>query len=691
MSSTMRARAIGADVERRDARAKVSGEARYAYEVPTEGVAYASLVQARVARGRVVGIDVARARALPGVLAVLSYENAPRLRRTEAGELFVLQEPRIAYYGQVVAAVVAETLEISRDAAELVEVTVEQEHHDVTLRLDHPGLYRPEQVAFRSPESRHGDVDAAVANAPVVVDETYTTPAEHNMPMEPHSSLAIWDDGGLTVYESTQFPHGVRTALAESFGIDAEQVRVVNQHVGGGFGSKGSARPQVIVAAMAARATARPVKIALTRREMFPLSGHRSPTIQRIRLGSLNDGTLTAWEHVAYAQTSQLNEFCEPSTTGTRVMYAAENRFNTHRVVRLDVPSPGFCRAPGEAPGFFALECALDELAERVGVDPVELRIRNEPDRDPDTGEEFSSRGLVECLHEGAMRFGWWERAPVRSGRLLVGHGVASSMYPAFQAPSTARATARPDGSFVVSIAATDVGTGARTALAQIAAEGLGVDVGAVDVELGDSSLPWAIGAFGSVGTASWGHAITLACRSLREQLDAGVAPEQASAIAGTADALEAREPYSRHSFGAEFAEVAVDADTGEIRVTRLLGVFAAGRIVNPRTARSQLLGGMTWGLSMALHEHAVMDDRDGDFVTKDLASYHIATCADLPEVEVHWIDERDPHLNPMGVKGIGEIGIVGTAAAIANAVYDATRVRVRELPITLDKLLPYL
>ena len=688
--SAVRGRAIGADVERRDARAKARGQALYAYDVPAEGVAYAALVQSHVARGKIVAVNATEALALPGVLAVMSHENAPRLTRTAAGELFVLQEPRVAYYGQVVAAVVAETLEIAREATQLVDVLIEAGPHDVTLRADHAALYRPEHVAFRPPETRHGDVDAAVASAPIVLDETYTTPAEHNMPMEPHATLAIWEGGALIVHDSTQFPHGVRTALAESFGIDLDRVRVINQNVGGGFGSKGAARPQVMVAAMASQMTGRAVKIALTRREMFPISGHRSPTIQRIRLGARSDGTLTAWEHVAYAQTSQLNEFCEPCTTGTRVMYAAENRFNTHRVVRLDVPSPGFCRAPGEAPGFFALECALDELAELAGLDPVELRIRNEPERDPDTGEEFSSRDLVGCLREGAERFGWWDRVPVREGRLLVGQGVASSMYPAFQAPSTARATARSDGTYVVSIAASDVGTGARTVLAQIAADELNVDVGDVEVELGDSSLPWAIGAFGSVGTASWGHAVALACRALHEQLAGGeVPPEGLSAFAGTQEALDARQPYSRNAFGAQFAEVAVDADTGEVRVTRLLGVFAAGRIVNPRTARSQFLGGMTWGLSMALHEHAVMDPRDGDFVTKDLASYHIAACADVPAVEVHWIEEHDPHLNPMGTKGIGEIGIVGTAAAIANAVYDATGVRVRDLPITLDKLLP--
>ncbi|HEY6032169.1 MAG TPA: molybdopterin cofactor-binding domain-containing protein, partial [Gaiellaceae bacterium] len=456
--SAVRTGAVGASIERRDARPKATGEAKYAYEHQVEGVAYAALVQSRMPRGRIVHVHGSRALELQGVLAVISHENAPRLNETELGELFIFQQPQVAYYGQIVAAVVAETLETAREAAALVEVEIEPAEHDVTLRVDHPGLYKPKHVAHRTPETRHGDVDAALAAAAVRLDRVYTTPAEHNMPMEPHSSLALWDSGSLTVYESTQYPHGFRGALAALFGLELDQVRVISPNVGGGFGSKGSPRPQVVVAAMAAQMIGRPVKISLTRREMFPISGHRPPTIQHIRVGANTDGTMTAWEHVSYSQTSQLNEFCEPCTTGARTMYAAPDRFNTHWVVRLDVPSPGFCRAPGEAPGFFALESALDELAQQVGVDPVELRIRNEPDRDPDTGEEFSSRNLVACLQEGADRFGWWDRVPVREGQLLVGHGVASSMHPTWQAPSTARVSVLPDGPYVVSIAAADVG-----------------------------------------------------------------------------------------------------------------------------------------------------------------------------------------------------------------------------------------
>ena len=382
-----------------------------------------------------------------------------------------------------------------------------------------------------------------------------------------------------------------------------------------------------------------------------------------MRLAATSDGRLTAFEHIANAQTSRLNEFCEPCDH--RDAACTPRRTGSTRIASCawTLPSPGFCRAPGEAPASFAVESALDELALTCGVDPVELRIRNEPAEDPSDALPFSSRGLVDCLRHGADTFGWWTREPVRRGRVLVGHGVASSMYPTFQLPSSARVTASVDGTFRVDIGAADVGTGSRTVLAQIAADELGVDVASVAVELGDSSLPYAIGAFASLGTSSWGHAVVLACRDLRRQLDesGGAIPDDG--LVGFGDStseLEQRKPYSRHAYGAQFAEVSVDADTGEVRVTRLLGVFAAGRIVDPRLARSQALGGMTWGISMALHEHAVMDLRDGDFVTKDLASYHVPVAADIPDIDVVWLDEVDEQINPVGSKGIGEIGIVG-------------------------------
>jgi xanthine dehydrogenase YagR molybdenum-binding subunit len=396
-----------------------------------------------------------------------------------------------------------------------------------------------------------------------------------------------------------------------------------------------------------------------------------------------------------FEQSSTVREFAEQTAVPTRTMYAAPNRHTSHRLARLDVPTPSWMRAPGETPGMYALECAMDELAIASGIDPVELRIRNEPEVEPESGVPFSSRHLVACLREGAERFGWAGRDPTpgtrRDGRWLIGTGVASSTYPARRRPSQAIARAEPDGRFVVSIGAADIGTGARTVLTQVAADALGADPALVTLELGDSALPHAMLAGGSMGTASWGSAVVKACALLTERLGelGGEIPVAGFEVsADTADDVAADERLERHAFGAQFAEVRVDADTGEIRVPRLHGVFAAGRILNPLTARSQLIGGMTMGLSMALHEESVLDLEFGDYLNHDFAQYHVAACADVLDLEATWIEEDDAHLNPMGAKGIGEIGIVGTAAAIANAVHHATAIRVRDLPLRLDRLL---
>jgi xanthine dehydrogenase YagR molybdenum-binding subunit len=472
-------------------------------------------------------------------------------------------------------------------------------------------------------------------------------------------------------------------------------VRVISPHVGGGFGSKGMPRPNVIAAALAAKHVERPVKLAVTRQQMFTYTGYRTPTIQRMRLGADEDGRLTALWHEVVEQSSVVKEFAEQTALPSRMMYAAPNRRTRHRLVRLNVPTPSWMRAPGETPGMYALECAIDELAIACGVDPIELRIRNEPDIDPETGLAFSSRDLVGCLREGAERFGWEDRDPTpgarRDGRTLVGTGVAASTYPARRTASSAIARAEPDGRYVVRIGAADIGTGARTVLTQIAADALGAEVERVDVEIGDSALPFAMLAGGSMGTTSWGSAIVKACEALlsevagRGEIPAGGLEVEVS----TAEDVERDERLARHGFGAQFAEVGVDADTGEVRVRRMLGVFAVGRIVNPVTARSQLIGGMTMGLSMALHEESTIDLEFGDYLNRDLAQYHVAACADVADIEALWLDEDDPNLNPMGAKGIGEIGIVGAAAAVANAVHHASGRRVRDLPLRLDRLLP--
>jgi xanthine dehydrogenase YagR molybdenum-binding subunit len=691
-------RAVGTPLDRLDGRAKVQGAAAYAYEWPLDRPAYLYPLQAEIAAGRITSIDAGAATAEPGVLAVLTHHNAPKLASADDTELAILQSDQIAYRGQLVGGVIAETLEVARRAATLIRVDYQEQAHDVELRPDRDDLYAPETInAGFATDTAHGDVDDALASAAITLDATYTTPMEHNNPMEPHATIAIWTDDALTVYCATQGVHRVRGDVARALGLDPRRVRVISPHVGGGFGSKGRTHADVVLAAMAAQLVAgRPVKLALTRQQMFDLVGYRTPTIQQVRLGADGGGRLTAISHDVVEQTSKIKEFAEQTAVCSRMMYAAPNRRTTHRLAALDVPVPTIMRAPGECPGMFALESAMDELAIACGLDPIELRIRNEPDVDPESGLPFSSRNLVACLREGARRFGWERRDPTLRARQeagwLVGTGVAASTYPVYRLPgNAARIRVGPDGRYSVLIGAADIGTGTWTALTQIAADALGVAVDDVDLRIGDTALPMASIAGGSSGITSWGSAIVEAARQLRKRLasdHAGMVPAEGLEVTGQMPDNPDAKRYAMHAFGAQFAEVRVHQDSGEVRVPRLLGVFAAGRIINPKTARSQLLGGMTMGLSMALHEHSVLDPRFGHVVNQDFATYHVAANADVGTVEVHFLPEEDPYVNPMGSKGIGELGIVGTAAAIANAVHHATGIRVRDLPITLDKLL---
>ncbi|GAA4231914.1 xanthine dehydrogenase family protein molybdopterin-binding subunit [Actinomadura meridiana] len=690
--------AVGTPVARLEGRAKVTGTARYAFEHPAPDPLYLALVTSTIARGRITAIDTTAAERLDGVVTVLTHENAPRLASDENRELWVLQSPEVAYRGQLIGGVVASTQEIAAHAASLVTVEYDVRPHDVELRADHPDLYAPPKInAGLETDTALGDVDAALAEAPITLDLTYTTPRQHHVPIEPHTAVARWhrDDGAdhLTIHDTTQGVFRTRLFLAAALGLPPERVEVVSPHVGGAFGSKVRPKSHHVLVAFAARTVmGRTVKLALTRRQTFAGTGYRTPTIQRVQLGADADGRLTAIAHDAVAETSRFVEFAEQTAAGTRTMYAAPNRRTTHRLAALDVSVPTVMRAPGEAPGMFALESAMDELAVACGLDPIELRVRNEPGRDPETGLPYSTRDLVACLREGARRFGWTarDREPGvrRDGGWLVGTGVAASTYPAFpyMSQSTAKIRALGDGRYGVDIGAADIGTGSRTALTQIAADALDVPLDAVDLRLGDSALPLAAPAAGSMGLGGWGSAITAAARAFRDRH--GVAPAEGAEVTAKGDAVPGAGEFELHAFGAQFAEVRVHADTGEIRVPRLLGVFAIGRVVNPRTARSQLVGGMVMGLSAALHEHGVMDPIPGQVVSNDLAGYHIAAHADVQDVDAVCVDEFDPRYNALGAKGAGEIGVVGVAAAVANAAYHATGVRVRDLPLTPDALL---
>jgi xanthine dehydrogenase YagR molybdenum-binding subunit len=704
MTAELTPRAIGRPLDRLEGPLKVTGHAAYAYEVPVAEPLYAHLVQSTIAKGTVTRIDTSAARSLDGVVTVLDHTNAPRLSSADNRELAALQDNEIGFRGQVVAVVVAESPEAAREGARLVQVDYDEHEHHVILREGDPREYKPEKVNpdFATDTSK-GDLEQAVTEAAVVVDEVYRTPYEYNNPMEPHAVTALWEDDGsddatsgstprLTLHASTQSVHGVVSTLAPILGLERDQLHVSSPYVGGGFGSKGLPHVHDVVASMAAQTLpGRAVRLALTRQQMFSLAGYRTATIQHFQLAADSDGRLLGINHEVLEQTSAIKEFAEQTAIATRHMYAAPNRHTSHRLVPLDVPVPSWMRAPGEMPGMAAHEIAMDELAVACGIDPVELRVLNEPERDPETDLPFGHRRLVDCLREGASRFGWDERDPRpgsrRDGDWLVGLGVASATYPYYQQPANkARVRAMGQGRYAVSIGAADIGTGALTVLTQIAADALGVEVGSVEVAIGDSSLPPATVAGGSAGTASWGAAITAAARAFRDEH--GDDPPQGVETTTAPPPNENLEKYSLHSFGAQFVELGVNVWTGELRVRRALGVFSAGRIINPVTARSQFLGGMTMGLSTGLFEEAVRDPRFGNVVTQDLASYHVAAHADVPEIEAVWLDEQDPLTNPMGSRGIGEIGIVGMAAAVVNAAYHATGVRLREIPVTADRFL---
>jgi xanthine dehydrogenase YagR molybdenum-binding subunit len=684
---------VGASRPRIEGRLKVTGAAPYAADVPLPDLAHGWMVTATISRGRIRDIDASVALDMPGVLGVLDYRNAPRLNPKAGnyfgpdGSLQLLQHNVIPYAGWPVALVVAETPEQARAAAAALRVTCDVEPYDLDFSLEHPAA-RPASTAF-GPEADTGDLEAELAASTVVVEERYRTPEESHCAMEPHAATVWWEDDHVYAVDSNQGAFSVSEVLAALWSIDRERVHIRSEHVGGGFGGKGACGPHVILGSMASQRFGRPVRIAMTRAQVFETTSSRPPTDQLMTIGADADGRLRAIHHRAAYALSPLAEYIEWCTEQAKILYTAPAIRTQLTAVPLDILPPASMRGPGATPGSFALESAIDEVAERLNMDPLELRLRNQPTVGPVSGLPFTTRRLISCLREGARRFGWAARdqrpRSRREGPLLIGSGLATTSFSAGVFPSTASITAETDGTFTVSIGASDIGTGARTVLTAVAADSLGVGTDKIRIQIGDSDLGMAWGAGGSRGTTSWSFAITEAARKLRENLGDQARPVTASV--DTTTMIDFQTGKERHTFSAVFAEVAVDTATGEVRVRRLLGMYAVGRVINPLLARSQLVGGMIMGLSMALHEESVRDPQTGRHANGDFAGYHIAAHADVPDIEADFVPDYEPE-DPSGFNGLGEIGTAGTAAAIANAVWHATSTRHRSLPIRLDRVL---
>ncbi len=689
--------AVGTPRPRIEGRLKVTGAARYAADEPMPNLAHGWLVTASVSRGRIRDIDVSAALGMPGVLGVLDHRNAPRLN-PQAGNYFgldgslqLLQDNVIPYAGRPVALVVAQTPEQAQAAAEALRITYDPQPHDMNFHLEHPAA-RPASTAF-GPEADSGDLEAELAASAVVVDERYRTPEEHCSAMELHAATAWWEGDDLHAVDSNQGPFSVSQVLSTLLSVDREQVHIRAEHVGGGFGSKGLCGPQLILATMAAKRFGRPVRVVLTRSQVFLATALRPPTDQRVRIGADPDGRLRALHHQPAFALSPLAEYIEWCTEQAKTLYAAPAIRTELTAVPLDILPPCSMRGPGATPGSFALESAMDEVAQRLSMDPLELRLRNQPAVGPVSGRPFSSRHLIECLREGARRFGWAGRdhrpRRWREGNLLVGTGMAATSFSAGVFPSSASITAEKDGTFTVAVGATDIGTGARTALTAVAADALGVGAERIRIRIADSDLGLAWNAGGSRGTTSWSFAITEAAKKLRDQLsDPASAPARpVTATADTTQLIDYQPTTERHTYSSIFAQVTVDPVTGEVRVRRLLGMFAVGRVINPLLARSQVIGAMIMGLSMALHEEGIRDPVTGRQVNAHFAGYHIAAHADVPDIEADFVPDYEPG-DPSGLNGLGEIGTAGTGAAIANAVWHATGTRQRTLPIRIDRVL---
>jgi xanthine dehydrogenase YagR molybdenum-binding subunit len=736
---------IGQPLTRRDGALKVTGAAKYAADQHPPGMLYAVLAVSSIARGRVAHLDVAAAKVHPSVVEVITPANRPALAQDPDEKsnpfmfrLDLLQNDRVRYAGQPIAVVIAETLEAATEGASLLAPRYEVE--PARVGLDDSETFALQTVGPGFPAEAHrGDVEAELAAAKRTITQVYETPAQYHNPMEPHAIVAAWEGDTLSIDTPSQGMAMAQGRLAGLFGIAPEKIHIRSPFLGGGFGSKGLMSGPQVLGAIAARAVGRPVKLVLRRDQMFGAVGHRAPTRQTLRLGTDGNAALVALDHHTKTMSSTFDDFFEPASTPSQTLYASTAIAISHEGVRADIGTPLFMRAPGEAPGSIALESAIDEMAQACGIDPLAFRLKNYADVEPISGRPFSSKALRECYEQGAERFGW-ERRPLlprqmrdRDG-LLVGWGVGTATFPAHMFAAQARAVLRRDGSGVMEIGAHDMGQGALTALAQIAADGLGLDFDQLEFRSGTSDLPDGGIAGGSSHTATAGMAIhsagadviarlaELATSDQRSPLfgagnsgvvarggrlsrrddesrsesyadileRAGLAHIEGRGASGSSDPMEAhaQSDYAMHAHGAVFAEVKVDPDLGQMRATRLVGLFAAGRIINPRLVQSQLYGGMIWGVSFAFHEHAVTDSRSGRTMNANLAEYHVPVNADVPLLEAILVEEDDPHVNALGIKGVGEIGITGTAGAVANAVWHATGTRVRKFPITLDRLI---
>ncbi|WP_065260354.1 aldehyde oxidoreductase molybdenum-binding subunit PaoC [Pseudomonas bananamidigenes] len=712
-----RLKVIGQPTDRIEGPLKTCGQAPYAYEQheAAQHQAYGFMVGSAIAKGRITRMDLDQARAAPGVLAIVTAANAGKLGKGKYNAAHLLAGPEVQHYHQAVALVVAETFEQARAAAQLVHVeySVDKGRFDLAAVRDQ-GVEPKDEL----PDVRHGDFDTAFAAAAVQFDQTYSTPDQSHAMMEPHATLAAWQGDHLTLWTSNQMIAWSVGDIAATLGLPKDKVRLISPYIGGGFGGKLFIRADAILAALGARLASRPVKVALARPQMANNTTHRPATLQRIRLGATTDGKLTAIAHEGWSGNLAEGKV-ELAAQPSQLLYAGENRLVSMRLAPLDLPEGNAMRAPGEAPGLMVLEIAMDEMAEKLKLDPIQFRILNDTQVDPvKTERPFSRRRLIECLQTGAEHFGWDKRNATpgtrREGRWLIGMGVAAAIRNNLLVKSGAKVRLERDGKITVETDMTDIGTGSYTIIAQTAAEMMGVELADVTVHLGDSNFPVSSGSGGQFGANCSTAGVYAACMKLREavtkklgmtegeavfaeghvQLGSRQVPLRNAAQNGAIEAEDSIEfadlakQYQQSTFGAHFVEVAVDAFTGEVRVRRMLAVCSAGRILNPKTARSQVIGAMTMGVGAALMEELAVDKRLGFFVNHDLAGYEVPVHADIPHQEVIFLDETDPISSPMKAKGVGELGICGVSAAVANAIYNATGARVREYPITLDKIL---